>query len=515
MLHHTIGGLIERCCATYRERPAVVHGARTLTYAELLSQVRRTGRALAGLGLRRGDRVGVLMADRTELITVVYGAQWAGLAAVGLNARLGAEDHHHILEDAGARVLVHDDVHAERAAAIVEGTGVERRIAVGAELDALVAAQPDGPGRAGLPDVTPDDVMGLYYTGGTTGRPKGVAHTHRSMIAAWVSELLEVGLGEREVFAHVAPLTHASGAFVVPVLLRGGTNVILGAFDPERLLDAIERQGVTSTLMVPTMLYVLLDTPGLRDRDTGSLRTVIYGAAPMGRERLEQALGVFGPVLAQLYGQTEAPNQLTVLSRADHADALASGNAERLASCGREALIAQVRVAGDDGAEVPLGETGEIIARGPHLMREYWNRPEETAEALRGGWLHTGDLARRDEDGYLFIVDRTKDLIISGGFNVYPKEIEQALFAHPKVRDACVIGVPDEKWGEAVKAIVVTDGPVAPAELQAWVKDRKGSVLTPKSVDFLDAIPVTALGKHDKPALRRRAYWSGRDRAVN
>jgi fatty-acyl-CoA synthase len=510
MLNHTVGSLLEQCCASHAGKVAIRHGDRTLTYAQLLSDVRRTGRALMGLGLERGDRVAVLMQDCPEVLTVVHGAQWAGLATVALNARLGAEDHAHILADAGARVLVHDPAHAERAAAIAEEAGVELVVVTGDGLDALLESQSDGPGR---PPSTPEDLLGLYYTGGTTGRPKGVAHTHRSMIAAWVSELLEMGLGERESFAHVAPLTHASGAFVMPVLLRGGTNVILGGFDPDRLLHAIEHDRVTSTLMVPTMLYVLLDTPGLAHTDLSSLRTVIYGAAPMGRERLEQGIGVFGPVFSQLYGQTEAPNQLAVLSRADHADAVAAGHAERLSSCGRETLISEVRVAGADGEEVAPGDTGEIIARGPHLMREYWNKPEETAEALRDGWLHTGDLARRDEQGYLYIVDRTKDLIISGGFNVYPKEIEQALFSHPAVRDACVIGVPDDKWGEAVKAVVVADG-VDAAALQAWVKERKGSVMTPKSIDFLAEIPLTALGKHDKPALRR-TYWAGRDRAVN
>ena len=333
------------------------------------------------------------------------------------------------------------------------------------------------------------------------------------MIAAWVSEMLELGLGERDTFAHVAPLTHASGAFVVPVLLRGGTNLVLGGFDPERLLDAIERDRVTATFAVPTMLYTLLDLPGLNDRDTNALRTVIYGAAPMHHARLEQGLEAFGPVFAQLYGQTEAPNQLTALTPDDHADAVARGNTARLTSCGREVLIAEVRVAGPDGEEVPTGETGEIVARGPHVMLGYWNKPDETAETLRDGWLHTGDLARRDEEGYLYIVDRAKDLIISGGFNVYPKEIEQTLTAHPAVRDACVIGVPDEKWGEAVKAVVVADG-VGEDELRAWVKERKGSMMAPKSVDFVDAIPLTSLGKPDKPALRR-TYWAGRERAVN
>jgi fatty-acyl-CoA synthase len=364
--------------------------------------------------------------------------------------------------------------------------------------------------------VGPDDLAAIFYTGGTTGRPKGVAHSNRTLLAALLSEALEMGLGEREVFAHVAPMTHAGGAFALPVWWGGGTNLVLGGFDPDQLLDAIERERVTSTLMVPTMIYVLLDHPKTAGTDTSSLRTVIYGAAPMGRERLVQALEQFGPVFCQRYGQTEAPNQLTVLTKADHADAIESGDHERLSSCGHPVRIAEVRLVDDEMRDVEPGQPGEIVARGPHVMLGYWNRPEETAATIRDGWLCTGDVARADERGYLYIVDRKKDMIITGGFNVYPKEVEQSLFSHPAVRDACVIGIPDDKWGESVKAIVVVEdgADVGEAELIAWVKDLKGSVVAPKSVDFVDAIPLTAVGKHDKPTLRK-AYWGARERAVN
>jgi len=458
------------------------------------------------------------MQDRPELLTAYFGALWAGLAVVPLNAKLGFEDHEHVVRDSGARALCHDAAHAARADELRAATGAEHWISAdagavldgGHELARLLDGRPDGPGQ---PPVAADDLFGIYYTGGTTGRPKGVVHTHRSFVAALISEMLELGLGERDVFAHVAPLTHASGAFVLPVWLRGGTNVILGGFDPERFLDAVARERVTATLLVPTMVYVLLDSPAAAAADARSLQTIVYGASPMGRERLLEGLDRFGAVFAQLYGQTEAPNQLTVLRKSDHARALADGDLDVLSSCGRPVAIAEVRIADDDLADVPPGEPGEIVARGPHVMREYWNRPEETAASLRDGWLCTGDVARTDERGFVYIVDRKKDMIISGGFNVYPKEVEQALFAHPAVKDACVIGVPDEKWGEAVKAVVVAPG-AGEAELIAWVRERKGPVLTPKSVDFVDALPLTAVGKHDKPALRA-AHWGGRERLVN
>ncbi len=518
MLDQTVGDLLEQACLFHGPRAAMVQGDRRVTYSELIADVRRTGRAFLALGLTKGDRVALLMSDRPELLNAYYGALWAGLAVVPLNARAGLEDHSYIVADSGARIVCHDAAHAERVQEIRGDVPAEFYVCVdadgvldgGHDLAALLAAQDAGPGR---PDVEPDDLFGIYYTGGTTGQPKGVAHSHRTFTAALISELLEIGIAEREVFAHVAPLTHASGAFVLPVLMRGGTNVVLGGFDPEKLLDAIAREHVTATMMVPTMLYVLLDHPATATADTSSLRSIVYGAAPMGRERIVQALERFGPVLVQLYGQTEAPNQLTVLSRADHAEAVASGDLTPLTSCGRPVSIARVRLAAPDGTEVPQGEPGEITAQGPHIMLRYWNRPEETAETLRGGWLHTGDVATADERGFIYIVDRIKDMIISGGFNVYPKEVEQALFAHPAVRDACVIGVPDEKWGEAVKAVVVAEG-VSGDELIAWVRERKGPVLTPKTVDFVDAIPLTAVGKHDKPALRS-TYWAGRERAVN
>ncbi len=521
MHEYTIGALLERACQSYGPRTAVVDGERRITYTELLSTVRKNGRALLATGLRPGDRVALLMPDRPELLYAYYGALWAGLAVVPLNARLGAEDQEYILHDSGARAVVHDRAYAERLAGIVGKTQIEQCLGVdedaildgGSPLGLLADKESDA---AGVPAVAPDDLFGIYYTGGTTGRPKGVAHTHRTFVSALLSELLELGLGEADVFAHCAPLTHASGGFVLPVWMRGGTNVVLGGFDPDKLLAAIETEKVTATLLVPTMIYVLLDHPATQAADLSSLKTIVYGAAPMGTERLIEGLQRFGPIFAQLYGQTEAPNQLTVLTKDDHAEALRTGEYEPLSSCGRPVLIADVRLLDDDLNEVAPGEPGEICARGPHVMTEYWNRPEETAATLRDGWLCTGDIAKADERGFLYIVDRKKDMIISGGYNVYPKEVEAALFTHPAVRDVAVIGVPDEKWGESVKAVVVPDPAVTVTaeDLIAWVKERKGSVNCPKTVDFVEAIPLTAVGKHDKPTLRKQ-YWGGRTRAVN
>lgn len=499
MLDRTIGQLLERCALRHGPRVAVVHDEQRLTYDEAIVRIRQAGRALHGMGLANGDRVALLMQDRPELLDVAWGAMWAGLAVVPLDAELPPAALAQVVEDSGARVLCHDEAFADRAAGL-EGP----RLVTLDHLTGLAARQDDGPG---LPDTHVDDLAALLYTGAADGAAKGVAHSHRTLVAAFVGEALETGIGEGEVFAHAGPLTHASGAFALPVWLRGGTNVIVGRRDPAALLAAIERHRVTATLLAPPMLERLLDHPGLDGADTASLRTVVYGAAGLGRERLARAHERFGPVLCRVYGRTEAPNQIAVLTPGDHAEALASGDPARLASCGRPVTIADVRLVDDDLDDVPAGEPGEIAVQGPHVMLGYWRRPEETAATLRSGWLRTGDVARADERGFLYLVDRKADMIVSGGASVFPREVEDALLGHDAVRDACVIGVPDPRRGEAVKAYVVAGegAAVDEAELIAWVRDRRGSALAPASVEVVPAIPRTPVGRHDKPALRRCA----------
>ncbi|MEZ5727182.1 MAG: AMP-binding protein [Burkholderiaceae bacterium] len=310
----------------------------------------------------------------------------------------------------------------------------------------------------------------------------------------------------------MTPITHAAGAMILAVLLRSGRFVMAKGFEPQRFFDLVERHRITSTFIVPTMLYVLLDHPSIHVADFSSLKLMIYGASPMSPSRLAEGMRVFGPVFMQLYAQSEAPNTVTVLRIIDHDP---QNHPERLASCGRPIANSQVALLDDDGREVAPGEVGEICVRGPLVMQGYWNKPEETARAMRHGWLYTGDLARQDADGFIYIVDRSKDMIISGGFNVFPREVEDVLTTHPAVAAAGVIGVPDPKWGEAVKAIVVLRAgcAVAAEELIALVREAKGPVQAPKSVEFADALPVTGLGKPDKKALRAK-YWQGQGRGV-
>jgi fatty-acyl-CoA synthase len=519
MYGRSFGSVLDACATSFGRQEALVRGDLRPSYAEVMDGIRRTGRALRGLGLEPGDRVAFVMSDSLDLVSMMYGALWAGLTIVPLNARLQLDDHVYMVKDAGARALAFNAYTAERGHGILEQADVEFAIATDAAdvpsggllLGDLVADQDGGPGA---PEVDAESECWIQYTGGTTGFPKGALHSHRTFLSAMLSCAFELDVQPGERHVHCAPLTHSGMAYFLPVWMRGGTNILLPGFDPARLLDTIEREHATSTLMVPTMLYVLLDDAEIDKYNLTSLRTLSYGAAPMSRERLEQALDAFGPIFLQGYGQTEAPMQITVLNKRDHL--LAAERPELLSSCGRPVTISEVRIAGDDLSSLPDGEVGEIVVRGPHVTLGYVNKPEETADAIRDGWLCTGDLGRRDDNGYVYIVDRKKDMIISGGFNVYPGEVEKALSTHPAVAAVCVVGVPDEKWGEAVKAVVVCeDGSTAnPDDLIAFVKERKGSVMAPKSVDIVDQIPLTSVGKYDKQALRQR-YWAGRERAVH
>jgi fatty-acyl-CoA synthase len=308
------------------------------------------------------------------------------------------------------------------------------------------------------------------------------------------------------------PISHGAGAMLVPTLWRGGTVILQRGFDPEKYIEALQEHRASFSFLVPTMVYAILDHPRSRTADFSSLRLLSYGASPMAPARIEEALRVFGPVLVQSYGQTESPSNILFLSQEDHVRT----DVDTLGSAGMPYPGVTVELLDDQDQPVEAGAIGELCVRSPLVMEGYWKQPELTAEVLRNGWLHTGDMAYRDPHGYYFLVDRKKDMIISGGFNVYPKEIENVLAAHPAVAAAAVIGVPDEKWGEAVKAVVVlrAEGTATEEELKAAVRSAKGPVNTPKSIDFVQALPLTTLGKHDKNQLRAR-YWGDRARRIN
>ncbi|HEY4166833.1 MAG TPA: AMP-binding protein, partial [Reyranella sp.] len=380
------------------------------------------------------------------------------------------------------------------------------------EFEAWLAKQGDA--APDLPDA-PEDVAILISSGGTTGRPKGVQLTNRVIETMnsifWATMPVEVP----PVHLMVAPMTHAAGVSSFPLLPYGGTNIFMGTSDPGAILAAIEKHKVTHVYMPPTLIYILLAHPDIGKYDYSSLRRLIYAAAPMSVDKLVEAIKVFGPVLTQTYGQAEACMIATVFSREDHVAALESNKRHRLASCGRISPLMRLEIMSDDGRILPRGERGEIVLRGGLIMAGYYKNPQASAEASAHGWHHTGDIGVIDEDGFVYIVDRKKDMIISGGFNVFPSEVEQVLWGHPAVQDCAVIGVPDEKWGEAVKAVVeLKPGAAATAdELIALAKDKLGGVKAPKSVDFMAALPRSPVGKVLKKDLRA-TYWAGRERKI-
>lgn len=508
----TIAGFVRAAMRRWPDREALVGGGVRWSYAELGAQANRFARFFKARGLARGDAVALLSANTPEVVAATQAAQILGLRYTPLHPLGSEDDHAFVIEDAGIGTLMVDAAaHASRGRALLARTDLARIFTFGpADFgDDLVAgaAAMDG---AELPiEARPGDVTSLNYTGGTTGKPKGVVHRHRSTVAMMTQELAFWEWPDDVRFLVATPLSHAAGAMMTPTLVKGGTFFFHKGFDPADYLATIARERITATFMVPTMLYALLDHPGIADADLSSLQMLIYGAAPASPVRLQQALDRFGPILCQLYGQSEAPQTISYLARADHL------NPARLGSCGLPVPANQVRLVTPDGRDADTDEPGEICFRGPTIMEGYWNCPDETAAAFRDGWLRTGDIARRDADGYLHIVDRSKDMIVTGGFNVFPREIEDCLAQHPAVAMCAVVGVPDERWGEAVKAVVVLKPGLTASDLELTdaVRLAKGAHYAPKIVEFVDALPVTAVGKLDRKAIRAAA-WSGHGRLV-
>lgn len=478
---------------------AVWDANEVLTFARFEVRVRAFCDAMREAGLKRGDALAQLSLNKVDALCAIAAGFLLGLRYTPLHPASGVADHAFILQDAGINALVIDEGHfsdradAMRAAMPAEAVVFSHRAAAfGQPLNTDRGAP--GPLRC---DADALDIALIAYTGGTTGQPKGVVHRHRSLVAN-----LAVAMGEWEWrdpvrFLAVTPISHAAFLFALPVLLRGGSFGLSAGFSPGAFATVVAARSVTATFLVPTMIYALLDAPESVRASLAKLDTVIYGAAPIAPERLAAALDRFGPIFAQLYGQTEAPNAVSMLFKRDHTP-------DRLGSCGVALSMNDVALLDELGAAVGGGEVGELCVRGPLVMEGYWNRPEETAHALRDGWLRTGDLARRDARGYLYLVDRKKDMLISGGFNIYPREVEDALNAHTDVAQSCVAGVMDEKWGEACAALVVLrPGAVANADaLAAHVKALKGPILTPKFILFAQSVPVTGLGKPDRKAAR-------------
>src|SRR6202453_3957510 len=499
------------------DAPCLTMADQARSYADVQRLSWPVGRALARSGVGPGSTVAVLTGHDPGSSGAVCGISRAGAVWCPVNPRNEAAENRELLALLDCRCLIFAAAFAPLVAKIAPDLP---------ELTTLVCLDGDtsgagGPGvagaigfaewRAGVGDdpwqADPvDDVVMIAGTGGTTGRPKGVMLTGRNVETVAALTLISYPFAGSPVYLAFAPLTHAAGVLCFPIMALGGEIVIMPHPDLGGFLALIARHRVTPPFLPPTVISSLLDHPALPSADLGSLQCLWYGAAPMSAARLEQAIGVLGPVLGQLFGQTEAPMFVSALPPADHLHADGTLATERFTSAGRPTPLTTVAIMDEAGRLLRPGERGEIVVRGPLVMAGYYKNPAATAEASRHGWHHTGDVGYLDDDGYLYIVDRLKDMIITGGFNVYSAEVEQAVLAHPAVLDCAVVGLPDDKWGERVTAIIQPlDGhDVTAEEIRAWVKDRLGSVKAPKQVEIWADLPRSRVGKILKADVKSR-----------
>jgi len=512
----TLGGMIISAIIRHADRPAIADGATAWSYRELGDAIGRFITVFRALGLKKGSAVSVLASNRAETWAAICAAMVMGARYTSLHPLAAEDDQAFIVEDAEIDLLIVEAGKFDaRGRAIAARVGGLKHLRAFGATDGIKDLLEEAKAAAPAPLVDEGEVgeiAFLAYTGGTTGRSKGVMLPHRSLMAMTLALFADWDWPAEIRYLAATPISHAAGVAIFPVMLRGGYTRLVQGFEPEVFGRVVEDENITATFLVPTLIYALIDNVELRRRvDLSSLEMMVYGAAPMSPDRLREAMAIFGRVFVQLYGQTEVPQIITTMRKIDHDET----RPERLGSCGRANPMIDVKLFDQEMREVGVGEPGEICVRGSLVMDGYWKRPEATAEAFRGGWLHTGDVAVKDAEGFYYIVDRTKDMIISGGFNIYPREVEDALMSHPSVASAAVIGVPDDKWGEAVKGFVVLKAGASAdaAELQAHVKSRRGAPWSPKTIEVVATIPVTGLGKVDRKALRA-PYWEGRKRGV-
>jgi long-chain acyl-CoA synthetase len=515
---------LHRALLLSRNKTAILFEDRSTTWTELGERVARLAGALQKLGIKRGDRVAVLMLNQDRYLELYFAVAWAGAVIVPLNIRWSALEIEDAMRDCRPVAIVTDAAFAKMSGEIAKKiAGLKLIYADDAAIENLPAGTLNYEQmlEAAEPiadtEVADDDLAGIFYTGGTTGRSKGVMLSHRNLVGNARNMLAEGLAGPDSVYLHVAPMFHLANAAAMYLhFLAGGRHGAVRAFAPAAVAQAIEKFKVTHMLLVPTMIQMLVDHPGIEEHDLSSLRSVIYGASPMNEAVMERAMRKLPKVeFSQAYGMTELSPCATVLPWQDH---LGEGRAKgRHRSGGRPTYMVDVRVVDADDQPVPSGVVGEIAARGETVMMGYWERPEETAKAVVDGWMHTGDGGYMDEDGYVYIVDRMKDMIISGGENVYSAEVENCVAQHPAVAQCAVIGIPSEQWGEAVHAVVMRKpgAAVTQDDIIGFCKERIAGYKCPRSVEIQDEmLPMSGAGKILKRELRT-PYWQGKERKVN
>ena len=515
----SLPALIERASRLNPNGIATRYKDRQYDWTELQSRIARLGAALAELPFDEADRVAILSLNSDRFYEALFAIPWAGYCVVPLNTRWALPENEYAINDSDTRVLLFDDAFLDQAESLLQkcknldvaiymGEGECPTWASSYE-DMIDVHQPIAASSRG-----DDDMAGIFYTGGTTGFPKGVMQSHKAIWASALGLLPNSEMERSSVYLHVAPMFHmADFAGTMNTTICCGANIIHQSFDPSQVLASIAEEKITHVLMVPAMLKMVLGHPDAATADVSSLECLLYGASPMPAASLQECMSLWPNVgLVQAYGQTELAPIVSSLSKQAHRE-----GGEKLKSAGRPTSISDVRLVDEQGNECPLGSSGEIVVKGPHAMIGYWKKPEETAKALRDGWVYTGDAGVFDADGYLYIVDRVKDMVVTGGENVFTTEVENAVISHDAVFDVAVIGVPHEEWGEAVHAIVILQPGknAAEAELIEHCRAQIAGYKLPKTISFREqAMPLSGAGKVLKTELRK-PFWEGRDRQVN
>jgi long-chain acyl-CoA synthetase len=519
---YPLAHILDRARQLFPDRLAVVDGDLRMSFAALAERVQRLAGALTALGLGRGDRVALLDWNSHRYLECYYACAHAGLAFMPLNSRLAPRELRYVLEDSAARVLMFSEPFLPQfeelrqsgpAIEHVVGLAMPRPIAGIRDYETLVETAT--PLRAFVPTER-DETMLVYYTSGTTGEPKGVCLTNGNMLAGAIDPLMFLGITRDDVMVHAGPLFHLATSWGVWSMPYVGAVQITHHFDPRKAIALLARERATITALPGAILGMVADLPETRANDLSSLRTIVYGGSPTPMGVLKRAADALPNALTHVYGITELAGYVTSLLPEEHVFEGTPEQLRRTASAGQAVPLVDVRVVDDDGKDVPTGEVGEIVCGGPKVMAGYWRKPEATAAALRKGWYHTGDMGVLDQQRYLTVVDRKKDMIISGGENVYSVEVESVLSTHPDVLEVAVIGVPDERWGEAVTAIIVPRPGVAPSgeALAAFCRGKIAGYKIPKAFDLRsDPLPKTGPGKIAKRVLRE-PYWKAAGRRI-
>jgi acyl-CoA synthetase (AMP-forming)/AMP-acid ligase II len=478
-----IGSIIRRAARQYGDAPCLTEGNRTLSFRDFDRLTDRVGNALIDKGLQPGERVAVILPNSIDCLIAYYAIFKAGLVRVQLNSKETLENHLYKIEYSGAQGVIHDDIAGINAGIMITRNELETMIATGRDAVCAVDRDLDAPLRLG-------------FTGGTTGKSKAVTLTTRTDLVettGFLSDLIpELARGER--FLHAAPIAHASGAYFLPSLVRGVHSIVMTKFDAGEFLALAEKTQATCTFLVPTMLAMIMEHPDINSAKT-AFKCISYGASSISPSLIERAQKRFGKVFAQCYGQAESPMMITCLRPEDH---------DRIGSCGRPFSMVDVAIVDNDDKPLPPGERGEIVCRGPQTMAYYWERPEETAIAFRNGWLHTGDVGVMDEDGFFYIVDRKNDMLISGGYNIYPREVEDVLMGFPGIVEVAVVGLPDDKWGDRVEAVVASQQEIDLEALKAFARENLSAFKRPKQIHVWHELPKSAANKILRRVVRDR-----------